>query len=203
MKHAFTLIELLIVVAIIAILAAIAVPNFLEAQVRAKIARVKSDQRTVGIALECYGLDSNGKYPPGRAVAIPIRLTTPIAYLSAGAMTDPFLNAKFLQWQTGLWVWNSDWYQYANYPNSYSLAFGKTGPSWFVASVGPSKTRFLLWNIIDSAVVGDLPILYDGRMAIPAMCTGIYDPSNGTTSLGAIVRAGGNIYSGLMAFCNR
>ncbi len=32
MKRAFTLIELLIVVAIIAILAAIAVPNFLEAQ---------------------------------------------------------------------------------------------------------------------------------------------------------------------------
>ena len=35
MKRAFTLIELLIVVAIIAILVAITVPNFLEAQVRA------------------------------------------------------------------------------------------------------------------------------------------------------------------------
>lgn len=62
MKKAFTLIELLIVVAIIAILAAIAVPNFLEAQTRAKVARVQSDQRTYSTALETYYIDNNS-YP--------------------------------------------------------------------------------------------------------------------------------------------
>jgi prepilin-type N-terminal cleavage/methylation domain-containing protein len=56
---AFTLIELLIVVAIIAILAAIAVPNFLEAQVRSKVARVKTDMRAVGVAIEAVRVDRN------------------------------------------------------------------------------------------------------------------------------------------------
>ncbi len=56
---AFTLIELLIVVAIIAVLAAIAVPNFLEAQTRARVSRVKSDLRTFGVAFESYKIDHN------------------------------------------------------------------------------------------------------------------------------------------------
>jgi len=55
----FTLIELLIVVAIIAILAAIAVPNFLEAQVRAKVARVQADMRSIATAIEAYSVDTN------------------------------------------------------------------------------------------------------------------------------------------------
>ena len=59
---AFTLIELLIVVAIIAILAAIAVPNFLEAQTRSKISRVKADMRTMSVGLESYNMETN-RYP--------------------------------------------------------------------------------------------------------------------------------------------
>jgi len=58
-SRAFTLIELLIVVAIIAILAAIAVPNFLEAQTRAKVARVTADMRTMTTAVELYRIDNN------------------------------------------------------------------------------------------------------------------------------------------------
>lgn len=75
----FTLIELLIVVAIIGILAAIAVPNFLNAQVRAKIARCKSDLRSIGIALDQYNLDRND-YPPFGFLHL---LTTPVAYLTS------------------------------------------------------------------------------------------------------------------------
>lgn len=62
----FTLIELLIVVAIIAILAAIAVPNFLEAQVRAKVSRVRTDMRSISVAIESYNVDYN-QYPMSTA----------------------------------------------------------------------------------------------------------------------------------------
>src|SRR5215217_1415363 len=96
MKKAFTLIELLIVVAIIAILAAIAVPNFLEAQTRAKVSRGKADMRSVATALETYMIDNN-KYPfdwdsRGWPYYLTDCITTPISYLSSQlAMKDTFM----------------------------------------------------------------------------------------------------------------
>ncbi|MDK2972668.1 MAG: type pilus assembly protein PilA [Candidatus Sumerlaeota bacterium] len=106
-KRAFTLIELLIVVAIIAILAAIAVPNFLEAQVRSKVSRVKADMRTMDTALKSYYVDAN-RYPYDKAysntmgipgdrqledwsIASLFMLSTPISYVSSVNFDDPFL----------------------------------------------------------------------------------------------------------------
>jgi prepilin-type N-terminal cleavage/methylation domain-containing protein len=102
--RAFTLIELLIVVAIIAILAAIAVPNFLEAQTRAKVSRAAADMRTLETALETYRIDHNA-YPyisdddagewvmpcgfPANRTS-PGGLTTPISYITS-ALCDPFV----------------------------------------------------------------------------------------------------------------
>lgn len=90
MKHGtkgFTLIELLIVVAIIGILAAIAVPNFLNAQIRAKLARVESDMKSLATALSMYKMD-NGHAPrdnfPNHGWFYSYALlTSPVAYMSS------------------------------------------------------------------------------------------------------------------------
>ncbi len=57
------LIELLIVVAIIAILSAIAVPNFMEAQTRSKVARIIDDHQTIALSLENYQMDHSHYLP--------------------------------------------------------------------------------------------------------------------------------------------
>ncbi len=86
-QRAFTLIELLIVVAIIGILAAIAVPNFMNAQTRAKVARCYSDQQALSTAFDSYNMDNNG-YPffdgdRWYSIYIYPALTTPIAYMNS------------------------------------------------------------------------------------------------------------------------
>lgn len=71
MRRGFTLVELLVVVAIISILASIAVPNFQEAQTRAKVSAVKNNMRVFAVTLEMYSIDYN-HYPAGVTHFLPL-----------------------------------------------------------------------------------------------------------------------------------
>ena len=65
---AFTLVEIMIVVAIIALLAAIAVPGFLRARKRSQATRIINDLRLIDSAVDQYAIETNKQ--SGTAVAM-------------------------------------------------------------------------------------------------------------------------------------
>ncbi len=198
MKKAFTLIELLIVVAIIAILAAIAVPNFLEAQVRAKVSRAKNDQRTMLTAIESYMVDNNKRPPHGlfnrnaqggltgplstRNVLDPIIVTTPIAYLtSQQSLLDIFGASKYkpeaAKTAANADVWRQGRMHYTNFDSSA------------VATQQIAEQRFGGLRIVSA---GPDQLAFNREMGVEAapgfFWTVGYDPTNGTVSVGDIWR---------------
>ena len=67
-RGGFTLVEIMIVVAIIALLAAIAVPGFLRARKRSQASKILNDLRMIDSAVDQYAIETNRK--TGDAVAI-------------------------------------------------------------------------------------------------------------------------------------
>ncbi len=61
-EQGFTLIELLVVIIIIGILAAIAIPTFLNQREKGWVSQVESDLKNASVAAESYAVDRNGSY---------------------------------------------------------------------------------------------------------------------------------------------
>ena len=74
----FTLVEIMIVVAIIALLAAIAVPNFLRARKRSQATRILEDLREIDHAVDQYAIET------GKATGAPVAFDDIKNYLKAG-----------------------------------------------------------------------------------------------------------------------
>jgi len=178
-KKAFTLIELLIVVAIIGILAAIAVPNFLNAQTRAKIARVISDLKAVTQSMEMYRLDKNSyicesesyismhEVQPHAEAGLYF-LVTPTSYI-ATIPRDPF-------------------------ENKFATASGTTGLDMYEVAVAPQNPEPIknFFNINSRGPDQDEDM--GSRSGLENGTTvRTFNPSNGLHSDGDIYRWGGDV----------
>jgi len=86
--RAFTLIELMIVIAIIAILSAILIPNFLHARAESVSAACEGNEKQIATALEEYAVDNGGQYPGAGTIDVAMFGGPGNAYLG-DTPTDP------------------------------------------------------------------------------------------------------------------
>ncbi len=202
---AFTLIELLIVVAIIGILAAIAVPNFLSALTRAKVARVVEESRALFSALETYRIDRNVFPNPYSNTTEEMnfasrfyRLTTPVAYIGS-IPNDPFPHS----YNNG-----AAWIDMEEIPGSKAYCYGRADRAGIrgtidlgdkfamIASSGPDGELAQIHYFPPADVHtggSDCPVCEPALANLLAVTP--YNPSNGIVSQGDIYRWSSKVYS--------
>ena len=85
-RHGFTLVEIMIVVAIIALLASIAVPGFLRARKRSQASRIINDLRLIDNAVDMYAIETN------KSTGNPVNVADWTKYMKTG--TNLYVTGK-------------------------------------------------------------------------------------------------------------
>lgn len=195
-KNAFTLIELLIVVAIIGILAAIAVPNFVNAQTRARLAGTFASLKTAQTAMQSYMIDFQNAPidmgPDAETGGTYIALTTPIAYLSSiDAFYDEFRTPS--EEDAGVYYAYGAPYHVGRFDDTDRIAlFKRAGVEYFLFGWGPDREPNWPWPQLADTLMRihsephRLGANQDGGM--------FYSPSNGLYSNGDIVATNARLF---------
>ncbi len=167
MKRAFTLIEVLVVVAVTATLLGILLPVTGRARLQAKVLAVHAELRDIGLALEAYSFDHESQYPPTRVdcmlgehyYQLPTELTEagylpappPETFLAAG-IEDRFNRGYTYKYRSvgtliynrttvveeGAYLWVPDGFADNEQEEGQTYSSLKTSPvSWVLYSQGP------------------------------------------------------------------